>query len=463
MRSPFRIFAALVALVLLNSTVAARAATLAEVLDAAWQADAQWSAALRIWEAEQQNVIQGRSALLPSVNASYTWLENRREFPDLGIPSRESTDQALTFTLAQPLFRPGAWNAYKQSDAATSVAAAQFQQSRQDFLLRVAEQYFGVLRAWENLTSIRAEERAIGRQLEQTRERFDVGLVPITDVYEAEAAYDLTRVELIVLESEFDIARDRLEALTGRTWQSLAALRDELPLSGPEPADPTQWVELAREQNPALLASLHESEAARYLARQDSYAMAPTVDLIAQHQRTKTDLDLGGNQLGQIGQDINSTAYGIEVNMPLFAGGGLNSRRKQSALRHAASQDIYQQTWRDVGQQTLATYRMVSANAQRITARAQAIRSAESALEATEAGYEVGTRNIVDVLNAQRTLFAARRDYANARYEYIIDSLGLKALAGVLEEQDLQQVNNWLEPMNQVELDRVRDESPLNN
>ncbi|WP_111655612.1 TolC family outer membrane protein [Isoalcanivorax indicus] len=462
MRSPYRLFAALVALVLMNSAVGARAATLADVLESAWQADSQWSAALRTWEAEQQNVTQGRAGLLPSLNASYSWLESRREFPDLGIPSQDSTDQTLTFTLAQPLFRPGAWNAYKQADSATSVAAANFQQARQDFFLRVSEQYFGVLRAWENLTSIRAEERAIGRQLEQTRERFDVGLVPITDVYEAEAAYDLTRVELIVLESEFDIARDRLEALTGRTWQSLAALREELPLSGPEPAEPSQWVELARQQNPGILASLHESEATRYLARQETAAMAPTVDLVAQHQRYRTDLDLPGG-LGTTGQDINSTAYGIEVNMPLFAGGGLNSRRKQAALRHAASQDIYQQTWRDVGQQTLATYRMVSANAQRITARAQAIRSAESALEATEAGYEVGTRNIVDVLNAQRTLFAARRDYANARYDYIIDSLGLKALAGVLEEQDIQQVNNWLEPMNQVELDRVRDESPLNN
>ena len=461
MRNAFHLFVAALVLTLVTSAGNARAATLADVLEAAWQADSQWSAALRTWEAEQQNVAQGRAALLPSVNAQYSWLDTERRFPDSNVPTQDFTNETITLSLVQPLFRPGAWYAYKQSDSVTSIGAANFQQARQDFFLRVSSQYFGVLRAWENLVSIRAEERAIGRQLEQTRERFDVGLVPITDVFEAEAAYDLTRVELIVLESEFDIARDRLEALTGRSWQSLAALQEELPLSGPEPAEPTQWVELARQQNPMLLAALHESESARHFARQQTSAQLPTVDLVARHQRIDGDSFQGGG--AGLPDKFHTNAYGIEVNMPLFQGGGLNSRRKQAALRHEASQDVYQQTWRDVGQQTLASYRMVSANAQRISARAQAIRSAESALEATEAGYEVGTRNIVDVLNAQRTLFSARRDYANSRYDYILDSLELKSLAGVLEEQDLMQVNEWLAPLDQVELDRVREENPLSN
>jgi outer membrane protein len=441
------------AALLLAATGVAQAATLADVLESAWQADSQWSGALRTWEAEQENVVQGRAGLLPSVNASYSWLDNDVEVTSSPGGETDFETQTLTLSLVQPLFRPGAWYAYKQADAATSVAAANFQQARQDFLQRVATQYFGVLQSWENLVSIRAEERAIGRQLEQTRERFDVGLVAITDVHEAEAAFDLTKVERILAEADFDIARDRLEALTGRTWESLAALQEELPLTGPEPANPQQWVELARQQNPTILAALYQSESSRYFASQQAWAHGPTVDLVAQHQRYKNDASGPTSTLNQ--PDTRTNAYGIEVNLPLFQGGGVNSRRKQAALQHEASQDLYQQTWRDVGQQTLGTYRVVSANALRISARAQAIRSADSALEATQAGYEVGTRNIVDVLNAQRTLFAARRDYANARYEYILDSLGLKALAGVLTEDDLEQVNNWLAPANQVDLDLV--------
>ncbi|MCK0538691.1 TolC family outer membrane protein [Alcanivorax quisquiliarum] len=434
-------------------TGTAHSATLADVLESAWQADSQWSGALRTWEAEQETLVQGRSGLLPSVHASYAWLDNDIKLTSSPGGETDFETETLTVSLVQPLFRPGAWYAYKQADAATSLAAANFQQARQDFLLRVAQQYFGVLQSWENLVSIRAEERAIGRQLEQTRERFDVGLVAVTDVHEAEAVYDLTRVERILAEADFDIARDRLEALTGRSWESLAALQEDLPLDGPQPAEPQQWVEMARQQNPTVLAALYQAETARHFASQRAWDHGPTVDLVAQHQRYKND---ASGPIGTLNQpDTRTNAYGIEVNLPLFQGGGINSRRKQAALQHEASQDRYQQAWRDVGQQTLGTYRLVSANALRISARAQAIRSAESALEATQAGYEVGTRNIVDVLNAQRTLFAARRDYANARYEYILDSLGLKALSGVLAEDDLMQVNAWLSPADLVELDAV--------
>lgn len=431
--------------------------TLADALEAAWSADSEWSVALHTWQAGQENKAQGLAAILPTLSARYSWMDTDTKLRRTGFKMDYETE-TVTVSLAQPLFRPGAWYAYKQGQAATTLADAQFADARQQFFHRVASAYFNVLKAWENLTSANAEKKAIGEQLEQTRERFDVGLIAITDVHEAEAAYDLVDASVIMAQSEFDIARDKLEALTGRPWQTMATLQSDLPLNKPEPAEPEKWMELAQGQNPMLLAAKQQTEVLRHTANQHASAQLPTVDLVAQHQRYRDNANIPTNNPlsdGNMQPKSRTNAYGIEVNMPLFQGGGLNSKRKQSALEHDASVESYQQAWRDVGQQTLAAYRQVSANSSYVSARKQVIRSAESALEATQAGYEVGTRNIVEVLNAQRTLFAAKRDYANARYDYILNSLTLKALAGALTEEDIIQVNDWLNELEQIDLNEV--------
>lgn len=431
--------------------------TLADALEAAWSADPEWSAALSTWQAGQEYKAQGLAAILPKISAKYNWMDTETKIRRAGYKFDYETE-TVTVALAQPLFRPGAWYAYKQGAAATTLADAQFEDARQQFFHRVASSYFNVLKAWENLTSANAEKKAIGEQLDQTRERFEVGLIAITDVHEAEAAYDLVDTSVIMAEAEFDIARDKLEALTGRPWQTMATLQSDLPLNKPNPAEPEKWMELAQGQNPALLAAKQQSEVLRHTANQHASAQLPTVDLVAQHQRYRDNANIPtSNPLsdGSLQPKSRSNAYGIEVSMPLFQGGGLNSKRKQTALEHDASIEQYQQAWRDVGQQTLAAYRQVSANSSYVSARKKVIRSAESALEATQAGYEVGTRNIVEVLNAQRTLFAAKRDYANARYDYILNSLTLKALAGALTEDDIIQVNNWLNELEQINLNNV--------
>lgn len=432
---------------LLSATT--QAANLEDIRNAAWEADNEWAAARRNWQADQETLTQGRAGLLPSINASYSDYEVEQD-PENAPTTQEYDTNTLAVQATQPLFRPGAWFGYQQAKAATSAAEAQFQQARQDFLLRVSEQYLGVLRTWDNLVTARAEEKAISRQLEQTRERFDVGLVPRTDVEEAQAAYDLSRVNLIVAESDFHIARDRLEALTGKRWEQLAALREELPLAGPDPADPNRWVKLAQQNNPGVLAADFSAKSARYQARQGLSAQLPTVDLVGQWSDTEDAFFDGQNQ--PFAFQTETTRVGIEVKMPLFQGGALNSQRKQAAFRHEAAREQYQLAHRDVGQQARSQYRVVEADVLRVKARRQAIKSAQSALEATRSGYEVGTRNVVDVLNAQRTLYAAQRDYDTARYDYIQDSLRLKALAGVLEEKDLAQVNGWLSETRTVDL-----------
>lgn len=464
-----RTFASLLCLLTVSGPVAAT--TLQDVLNAAWEADNEWQAARYSREAADYVEDQGRGGLLPQITAQYSHIRNETEYEpssnatatNPNFPDIEFESQNTSIGLVQPLFRVDSWYEWQRTRAITSAAEAYFQAERQNFLLRVAEQYMLVLRTREELTSAEAEERAIGRQLEQTRERYNVGLVPITDVHEAQAAYDLARVGLIVAQANFHIARDELEALTGRTWESLAGLQSELPLAGPQPEDPEEWVARARERNPLVLAALYESRSAQALSKQALGLQLPQVNLVGgwehSHNLNEDIGAVGGGGGGGTGaviasrfRDTKSKYVGVQVNVPLFAGGALNARRKQAALEGQAAQERYRQAHRDVGQQALSLHRLVLADVARVKARHQALVSAESALRATEAGYQVGTRNVVDVLNAQRTLYAAQRDWFAARYDYILDSLRLKATAGTLSERDLEEVDNWLSRDNMIAL-----------
>ena len=440
-RSPTKILV----LMLTSLASSVHAADLVQIANAAWSYDGTWRAARMSWDADQQLLVQGRAALFPNVSASYGRYDNEREIEDLGLDQNYGSEVS-TFTLTQPLFRVDAWYGYKEAKSSTDIAQANFEQARQDFVLRVAQGYFGVLRAWDTLVSAKAEEKAIGRQLEQTQERFDVGLVPATDVEEAQATYDLTRVNLIVAQQQYDIARDQLETLTGQRWETLSELKDDLPMEGPQPASMSDWIDKAQAQNPQVLAARYNSELSENTAKRQLGAQLPQVQLVAQYQHSHLSPDEENNTLAQQSSlnDTEPRQIGVEVSLPLFQGGGLNSRRKEAALRADAAGYQYQQALRDIIQQARSAYRTVEADALRVSARKQAIRSARSALEATQSGYEVGTRNVVDVLNAQQALFAAERDFANARYDYIINSLTLKSTTGDLQQGDLAAINQWL-------------------
>jgi outer membrane protein len=446
MRFHAALLTGLLAAVALPLNSAANTANLTDVLTAASGADPQWFAAQRTLSADQQLAVQGRSALMPSLTASYGLTRSYRDYD--GIPGDlRFTNEVAAITLVQPLFRPDAWHGKHQGKALSNAGEARFEEARQGFLLRVTERYLDVLRRWEDRETARAEERALRRQLEQTQERFNVGLVPVTDVEEAQAAYDLSRVGLIVAEADFDISVDQLEALTGQTWNRLAGLREELPMTGPEPAQPSHWMERARSNNPQLLASRYEADAARAVARQRSAAQMPTVNLIGRYEQvdfSNANVTPVPNSTQFLGYDGKS--IGIEASLPLFAGGGLNSQRKEASYRHQAAEEGYRLVWRDVGQSAQSLARQVAASAQNVQARKQALRSADSALRATESGYEVGTRNVVDVLTAQRNLYANQRDYSAARYDYIVVSLRLQAAAGDLDIADIELINSWLSP-----------------
>tara|TARA_R110002073_G_scaffold84612_4_gene201706 strand:+ start:9388 stop:10815 length:1428 start_codon:yes stop_codon:yes gene_type:complete len=450
-------------------------ATLQDVAYAAWGNDHEWEVARKTWLAAEETKKQGFGGLLPQVTASYSHLRNEQRYEAFsgrpgGSPLRIKSElQTTRVNVVQPLFRMDTWYEYQRTKKVTSAAESNFDSARQSFLLRVTEQYMNVLRTREDLTSAQAEERALARQLDQANERYKVGLVPITDVHEAQAAYDLSRVGLIVGESDFGIARDQLEALTGKRWDSLDSLQAELPMSGPEPADPGTWVEQAQANNPQVVTARSNADAAKAVSKQGVGAQMPSVDLVGQYQHEHTlkqDIDvaaLGGFGGLGLSNGTEGNYYGVQVSMPLFAGGALNSKRKQAALNYQASEEQYKLVWRDIGQQTRSLHRVVEANVLRVQAQRQALVSAQSALKATESGYSVGTRNIVDVVIAQRNLYSSQRDYAAARYTYIIDSLRLKAAAGILSEEDLAEVNGWLDSSKPVKLYDEGGQDPATN
>lgn len=432
--------------------VGAQAADLKDVANAAWSYDGTWQAARQTWEANQQVLVQGRAALLPTIDASYSVDKVQQTYESIGNLHVDNRQRTTSVTLTQPLFRLDAFYGYKQAKATVSIDQANFYQARQDFVLRVANAYFGVLRAWDDLVAARAEEKAIGRQYDQTQERFKVGLVPNTDVEAAKASHDNTKVNLIVAKQNFGIARDKLEALTGRKWSHLEELRKDLPMGNPAPEKIQAWINKATYQNPTLLAARYTAKAADLNSKVQLGAMFPKIQLVGQYQHihnTTPSVSGGtpGNSFAQFysrAPDTNTNTIGIQITMPLFHGGSLNSQRKQAALQANAAEDTLQQTLRDVTQQTRSAYRTVESDSLSVRARQQAIKSARTSLQATRSGYQVGTRNIVDVLNAEQALYSALRDYSNARYSYIIDSLTLKSDAGELDIQDLVDVNKWL-------------------
>lgn len=423
---------------------------LAEAYAKARQNDPNWSAARNSFEAEQQTVNIGRGALLPTLAISGSISENSFESDIAAVPpaTNDADFQSTQYgaKLTQPLFRADTWYGYQRSKAISSQAEAGFRSQEQQLALRVAQAYFAVLSAQETLAYAQSEEAAFARQLDQAQQRFDVGLIAITDVLEARAANDGARAGRIAAEAALSTAQENLTAIIGEAPGRLAPLKPDAPLVKPTPADPDAWAKLAKERNPDLAAAQQSYKTARAVTRESRSGHLPTVDLFASYRSVDNQLDTVGSSATVGLQNGTTTSYGVEASWVLFAGGRTYAASKQASYREAAAQDQLTATERQVVNNARTAYLNVSADAYRVEARKQAVASNESSLAAVQAGYEVGTRNIVDVLLTQRNLYAAKRDYANARYDYVINSLRLKSASGQLSEVDIKELNGWLDP-----------------
>lgn len=454
---------ALLALTLSLGFGQAQAESLRDIYELALENDAQLKAEQAQYRANLETENLGRAALLPQVNGSYDYgnTDQDREaesfqFGDDGsitnIDTFSNTDtdtEGYQVTLNQAIFDLPAWFSFQSGKEFTKQAEATFAANQQNLIVRVVESYLGVLRAQDNLSASKAAERAFERQLEQTQQRFEVGLIAITDVYEAQAAYDLSRVNRIVDENNVRVALERLSVLTGKHHDNLDVLQEEFEAKMPEPMDRAAWVDFALENNFDLQAARYAEEAARNSAKANKYEHAPRIVGSYSYQDYETDGDLTrrpATQFDTAPDNITETnQWQISLEVPLFSGGAVSANRRQAAEEFNASRENRINLGRNIVTNTRSLHMTVVSDVSRVAARKQSIVSSKSALDATQAGYEVGTRNVVDVLNAQNTLFAAQRDYANSRYDYIVNMLRLKEQAGLLSPEDVYTLNNALE------------------
>ena len=409
------------------------AADLNEIYQLSLTNDAELAAAKAKRDAGNYQVDLARAALLPQISLGANQATTEIE-TDAG--SADYDTFSYNATISQTLFNLNSWYNYQAASAGGDASDLEYVLSEQQLILRSAEVYFNVLRAKENLDTARAEEKAVKRQLEQTQQRFEVGLIAITEVHEAEASYDLSYANLIGQEAALDISYEVLEQITGQRFENLAQLKTDVEFSTPKKAA-KEWVEAGLSKYAGIQLAHQGVTAAEYTRKAGWSNYAPQIN--AQWSYTDGDQITNGSAV-----DSTTTVLAFSATIPLFAGGSNYAKAKQAAARSteaSANLDLQQRT---VKNNIRSLYRKVQTDVLTVKARKRATVSSQSALEATETGYQVGTRNIVEVLNAQRNLFSAQRDYANARYDYIIDLLNLKFFAGSLGETDIQALNAWL-------------------
>ncbi|MEH6580550.1 MAG: TolC family outer membrane protein [Halioglobus sp.] len=452
---------ALLALTLSLGSTALYAESLRDIYELALENDAQLKAeeAQYLSNLETENL--GLSKLLPQVNANYDYTDTDQDTDaesvdfDTGIGTIDTFTnvdvdrEGYQISLNQALFDMPAWFSFKSGKELSKQAEAIFAANQQNLVVRTVEAYLLVLRAQDNLLSSQAQERAFERQLEQTQQRFEVGLIAITDVYEAQAAYDLSQVNRIVDENNVSVALERLSVLTGQRHSNLNVLQEDFDILKPEPLDRAAWVDFALENNFNLQAARYAEEAARQTAKSNKSAHAPRVSGSYAYSDYSTEGELNRKPETVFDtspdQDVEANVWQIRLDLPLYSGGAISANRRRAAQDFNAAKENRINLGRNTVTNARSLHMTVVSDVSRVAARKQSIVSSRSALDATQAGYEVGTRNVVDVLNAQNTLFLSKRDYANSRYDYILDMLKLKEQAGLLSPDDVYKLDSYLE------------------
>ena len=436
---------------------AVHAASLLEVYQQALQSDPL------IHEAEARRLAaleaepQARSFVLPQVALDADWVQVTNEGDtqtqdQAGNPSivnlRDEVERmGWQLGLSQTLFRWDQIVQLRQADKVVARAEVDREAAQQDLIVRVVEAYFNVLAAEDRLLAIHANRNAIARQLEQAKQRFEVGLIAITDVQESQAAFDQAGANEIAAKRALATARGFLREITGEYIDELEGPTEELPLISPDPDSENQWVNLALDQNLALVSTRIDEQLARDEISYRRTGHYPTVDLVAGTGNNTSSIDrtLGSQSFSLPDSDIDGESIGIQFRLPLFSGGYVSSRVREAVYLHRASQEVLQRVTRETERQARDAYLGVLSEISRVQALAQAVESSRTALEATQAGFEVGTRTIVDVLDFQFQLYQAITNYRQARYDYLLNYMRLKQAAGTLQIQDLEVLEPFFE------------------
>lgn len=433
-------------------------ADLSEVYQRALRNDPQLREAEATRLAALEAKPQALSALLPQLSAGGSFSKDKSNGSqvvfDGTVFSQRASESDLdtkgwSVTLRQSLFDWTDWATLKQADAEVAQAEVDYRAAQQQLVLRTADGYFNVLAAKDTLDAAQTSLEAIARQLEQAEKRFEVGLIAITDVQEAKAAHDQATATVIAAKRALATRSEELRELTGEAFAELKRPGDDMPLASPSPASEEQWVRLAMEQNLALTSSRLAADVARETIGVAKAGHGPTLDLVARKSSSDTTGDTStitgaGSLSNPIDTNNDGDTISLQLTVPIYSGGATQSRVRQAVYRHRAARERLERTARETERATRDAYLGVMSEMSRVTALKQAVASSRTALEATEAGYEVGTRTAVDVLDARRRLADAQTSYARSKYDYLLNVLRLRLAAGSLDEAALTQTNGLL-------------------
>ncbi|KQW89112.1 channel protein TolC [Massilia sp. Root418] len=422
-------------------TMNAQAADLIQVYQQALANDATYASARAALAAGQERTTQGRSGLLPVIGlgGSSTKItgdfESKSDNPlGAGSGSRDNSRNQWSLSLSQPLFRWDRWESYQQSKLSQASTEAVFAQAQQDLITRVAQAYFDVLTAQDNLSSIQAQKSATTEQLASAKRNFEVGTQTITDTHEAQAAYDLVVAQEFAAINDLEVKRNALQQIIGTAPASLSTLRPGVTIAAPQPAAIEPWIASAEQQNYSVVGAQLNLEIAKREISRNRAGHLPTLDLVANKGRDSVTAS-----------GITKTnAVGVQWNVPLFSGFAVTSKVRESiALEDKARNDL-EATRRAAAQNARTAFLGMNSGLAQVRALEAAEVSSKSALDSNKLGYQVGVRINIDVLNAQRQLYSTQRDLSRARYDTIMNGLRLKSAAGTLKEADLAPINELL-------------------
>jgi outer membrane protein len=418
---------------LCSTAFSATAGSLEDIYQKARGNDPQLKIAEAIYRVNKETLPQARAGLLPSINASAN-----TSYTDSDAAS--FNNHGYTVSLVQPVFSAAKWFTYQQGQTLDDQAILRLDQAQQNLILRSVETYLNVLRGKSDLETAESQERAIKRRLDQVNAQFEVGLIAITDVHEAQASYDNARVSRIEAEGAVDNSYEALERLTGATITKIELLSETYPIQELQPRNPAEWLEKALTGNIGLQLTKTDIEVVRKNAQIAKSGHYPTVDLNATYDQDKGT----GNSISSSNTWNDGNVVGLTLSLPLFQGGATSSKARQAYAQLDATLQTHEDTMRSVTQSTRSLLRNIRTNVQSVAARLQSIVSSQAALDATSEGFNVGTRNVVDVLAAEQALYAAKRDYASARFDYVLNLFTFKQQIGTLSPEDLSSLDQWL-------------------
>jgi outer membrane protein len=416
------------------------ATDLLDIYQLALKNDAVYQGAISTRLSQRETLPHHVAALLPSINgqtnlsSNYQTITQSSSSDTFGM--NPYTSRGYSISIKQPLLDVGDWLSVKQANTTSKQADATFIAATQSLIYRVANGYFQVLLAQDDLQLAEKEKSANAQQLDQAQKRVRVGLDAITTVYEAQAAYDKSLATAITAQNALRNSEESLRQLTGQGYSNLNGFKSSLPLLLPQPSHIEQWISRALTYNPELKASRYAMEAARTNIKVQTSGHAPTLSLVGSYGRD--------NGLNNDMTNRTSAIVGLQLDVPLFSGGAVSSNTRKAEYDSQTASANFVSTYRQVMITTRQKYNDVLADVSKIKAERQAIKSAQISLASTEESFKAGTRTLVDVLLAQQNLYDAKRNAANDQYTYLLDWLALKQDAGTLTLEDLKQINHGL-------------------